>query len=55
MGMLWVCTVVGFFHEEEVEDEADGQEDGAPIEHPLPTLTVGDETCNDGGKIATSS
>lgn len=38
---------VGLFHEEEQEDEAHSTEYGTPVEHPLPALTVGYETCND--------
>ena len=48
------ADVVGLFHEEKQEDEDEREEDGGPVEDPLPTLILGEEAANDGCEVVAS-
>jgi hypothetical protein len=48
-------AVVSFFHEEEQEDETYGAKDSAPVQDPLPALSIGDEASNNGRKEIAAS
>jgi hypothetical protein len=46
---------IGLFHENEADDESAGAEDGTPVQHPLPALSVVDEAGDERGKEGTAS
>ena len=43
---MLATVVICLLHQEETEDEADRAEDSAPVKHPLPTLSICNESCD---------
>jgi hypothetical protein len=48
-------NIVCFLHEEKEKDHGTSTEDARPIENPLPTLVLGNETADHGGEIVATS
>lgn len=48
-------NVIGIFKEEEQEEKREAKENGRPVEHPLPPLSVGNESGHNWRKIIAAS
>lgn len=48
------ADVVGLFHKEKQEHKNSREEDGGPVENPLPALVLGDEAADDGREVVAS-